>query len=85
MDLFAKCVDGLIALMSSDAREFDQRVDILVDGYLAGFGDQTALMRMKLEKAFADKAPATKARDLIRARIMRCDLDKSGGSFVGNG
>jgi hypothetical protein len=73
MGLFEQCIDGLVALEATGEPGINQRVDHLVDRYLAGFGYQTAAMRLALEKAYVARAPMTRMRDLIRSRIMRED------------
>ena len=74
MDLFEQCVRNLVALETTGDSDLDRRVDYLVDTYLAGFGTETASMRMKLEHAFVTKAPMTRVRERIRVRIAREDL-----------
>jgi len=87
-DLFEQTVEVLVNLATSadpetlDDLALNSEVDSLIEAYLiwartrrpAGFRPKNYSERDELAKAFWEKAPPTRTRERIRARIVRNDV-----------
>ncbi|HXW25995.1 MAG TPA: hypothetical protein VEK73_14730 [Xanthobacteraceae bacterium] len=68
---FDETLNGLVFEAKSGRPYSVTRIDVLVDGWLVGFGRETAQRRSDLAEAFWSAAPASQRSDLIRKRILR--------------
>jgi hypothetical protein len=64
-----QCVSDLCDLAKSGEQEWRSHVDRIVEGYLAGFGEETAAKRSELAEKFSELAPNRERSDRIRERI----------------
>jgi hypothetical protein len=71
MMIFEECVEALVALSARKRPVTNAAVDDLVDGYLVGFGVQTATKRDELARAFRDRATVSRRRENIWERVLR--------------
>jgi hypothetical protein len=66
-----ECVEALVALSVSDRPVTNAAVDDIVDGYLVGFGLQTATQRNEMAQAFKERAIVSRRTENISERIKR--------------